>query len=204
MEAIELGVVVLAAGRSSRMGRPKLVLPWGQTSVIGHIVSQWRTVGARQIAVVCAAGDEVMATELDRIGFAGADHISNPAPEQGMFSSLQCAASWGGWRPGLTHWAITLGDQPHLRLKTLVRLFEFSRSHPDRICQPALTGRPRHPVLMPKRFFFNLAESGCENLKEFLRQHEVVLCDLADPGLDFDIDKPEDYRRALEMRPGNR
>ena len=49
-----MGVVVLAAGASSRMGRPKLLLPWGDTTVIGHLIANWQTVGARQITVVVA------------------------------------------------------------------------------------------------------------------------------------------------------
>jgi len=35
-----VGVVILAAGRSARMGRPKLLLPWGGTSVLGHLLAQ--------------------------------------------------------------------------------------------------------------------------------------------------------------------
>ena len=114
--------------------------------MIGHIVWQWTSQGASQVAIVCAAGDEVMAAELDRIGFPGANRIGNPEPERGMFSSLQCAAAWSGWGLDLTHWAIVLGDQPHLRPATLAQLCEFGCSNPGRICQPSLAGRPRHPV----------------------------------------------------------
>ncbi|HRY59690.1 MAG: NTP transferase domain-containing protein [Verrucomicrobia bacterium] len=41
-----LGVVLLAAGRSARMGKPKLLLPWGDTSVLGHLIRQWQSLGA--------------------------------------------------------------------------------------------------------------------------------------------------------------
>src|SRR3989442_15619712 len=105
-----LGVVLLAAGRSRRMGRPKLLLPWGKTSVIGHLIGRWQELGAQQIAVVCAAGEPSIQEELDRLRFSRANRISNPAPERGMFSSIQCAARWFGWEAGLTHWAIVLGD----------------------------------------------------------------------------------------------
>ena len=50
------GVVILGAGASTRMGRPKLLLPWGDTSIIGHLLGQWRGLGARPIAVVCRPG----------------------------------------------------------------------------------------------------------------------------------------------------
>src|SRR5436309_4018491 len=114
-----LGVVILAAGRSTRMGRPKMLLPWGDTSVIGHLISEWRALEVGQVAVVRAADDAVLQLELDRLGFSLADCILNPTPERGMFSSVQCAARWSGWKAGLTHWAIVLGDQPQISRETL-------------------------------------------------------------------------------------
>ena len=44
--SFSVGVVILAAGRSARMGRPKLLLPWGETSVLGHLIKQWQALGA--------------------------------------------------------------------------------------------------------------------------------------------------------------
>jgi molybdenum cofactor cytidylyltransferase len=48
--SLALGAVILAAGRSTRMGQPKLLLPWGKTSVLGHLIGQWQSAGAGQIA----------------------------------------------------------------------------------------------------------------------------------------------------------
>src|SRR2546425_12612503 len=88
---LELGVLILAAGASSRMGKPKLLLPWGGTSVLGHLIEQWLALRAVQIAAVWAAGDQVGNAELDRLDFPGANRVVNPTPERGMFSSIQCA-----------------------------------------------------------------------------------------------------------------
>jgi molybdenum cofactor cytidylyltransferase len=194
-----LGVVLLAAGLSARMGQPKLLLPWGNTSVLGHLIGQWRRLGADQIAIVLAAGASAIATELDRLSFSTDNRIENPGPERGMFSSIQCAADWRGWVPALTHWAIVLGDQPHLRHETLERVLDLAVSHPQKIVQPAHGGRPRHPVLVPKPPFTQLAGATVSNLKEFLRNYEVKVCELEDPGLDLDIDRLEDYKKALAL-----
>jgi molybdenum cofactor cytidylyltransferase len=199
--ALSLGVVILGAGSSRRMGRPKLLLPWGRTSVLGHLIRQWKALGAKQIAVVCAPTNQAMRLELDRLGFPAQDRILNPAPERGMFSSIQSAAQWPGWQAGLSHWAIVLGDQPHLELPTLGRVLEFSAAHPASVCQPSRLGHGRHPVLLPRNLFRRVANSKAATLKEFLvaSSRRVALCELDDPGLDLDIDRPEDYQNALRQ-----
>jgi len=198
------GVVILAAGASSRMGRPKLLLPWQGTTVIGHLLRQWQELGAAQIAIVCAGANTALAGELDRLGFPTADRVCNPRPERGMFSSIQCACAWSAWRPDVTHWAITLGDQPQVRLETLRRLIEFTAEHPGSICQPSHQGRGRHPVVMPSDAFARLKDSKAANLKEFLGASgcAVARCEMNDPGLDIDLDEPADYERALALVGG--
>lgn len=192
-------VVLLAAGRSSRMGQPKLLLPWGGTSILGHLLQQWTGLGAAQIAVVFAAGDQLLHTELDRVGFPSQARVRNPEPERGMFSSIQCAATWEGWQPGLSHWVIALGDQPHLARATLATLIDFASTNPRKICQPSHHQRPRHPVVLPQIAFFNLRSAPAQNLKEFCAPYAVALCEIDDPGLDLDLDRPEDYEHARQQ-----
>jgi molybdenum cofactor cytidylyltransferase len=196
-----LGTVILAAGRSLRMGRPKPLLPWGKTTVIGHLISQWQDLGATLVAVVCASGDEAILIELDRIEFPAEQRIINPAPEHGMFSSIQASARWGGWSAGLTHWAIALGDQPHLPAKTLRKMMEFSAAHPENICVPLQGGHRRHPVWLPRKAFLEIASSNAADLKAFLDYPPVAvqLCELTDAALELDIDHPEDYEEAKRL-----
>ena len=196
-----VGVVILAAGSSNRMGRPKLLLPWGDTTVLGHQIRMWQKLGTDQIAVVCAVADDTMRAELDHLKFPAGNRIINPQPELGMFSSVCCASRWPGWLPQLTHWAITLGDQPHLRMETLQALLAFSAQQPASICQPRCAGRLRHPVILPKERFLRLRGAGCTTLREFLQSlpKEPASCDIDDPGLDFDIDTPADYKRVLAL-----
>jgi len=197
----KFGVVILAAGASRRMGRPKLLLPWGQTSVLGHLLQKWNQLGAAQIAVVYAADAKMIAAELDRLDFSPANRIQNPVPESGMFSSIQCAANWEGWSSELTHWLITLGDQPHLSATTLRTLLEFGARNPNKICQPMRSERRKHPVLFPKRFFHELKNSNARDLKIFLLEQAVNLSGFEsyDAGLDLDMDTPADYEQALKI-----
>ena len=75
-----LGVIILGAGASSRMGRPKLLLPLKDTTIVGHLILQWRELGAGQIAVVHRPNDAQLAAELDRLDFPAQNRIANPQP----------------------------------------------------------------------------------------------------------------------------
>jgi molybdenum cofactor cytidylyltransferase len=195
------GITILAAGRSQRMGQPKVLLPWGRTSVLGHLIGQWQKLGAAQITVVYAAGDASLQMELDRIKFPGEQRIMNIAPERGMFSSIQCAAQWKGWNPGLTHFVIALGDQPHLPAETLRKMIEFSTAHPEEICLPLQGGHRRHPVWLPARAFLKIAHSDASDLRDFLAHPPapIQFCEMSDASLELDIDYPEDYERAKQI-----
>lgn len=203
--SFSLGAIILAAGRSSRMGRSKLLLPWGETTVLGHSLNLSARLPAAQVAVVHAPADAAIEAELNRLRFPGENRIVNPEPNRGMFSSVQCAARWPGWHATLTHWAIMLGDQPHLQPATLSALAEFSCRHHGTICQPSRRGHPRHPVLLPRDVFVELEGSAAVTLKEFLqsRSANVKCIEFDDPGLDLDLDTMADYQTALQLAFGD-
>jgi molybdenum cofactor cytidylyltransferase len=194
-----LGVIILGAGTSSRMGRPKLLLPWRDTTIIGHIISQWRELSAEQIVVGLRPDDALLAAELNRLAFSKSDRIENSHSERGMFSSILCAAHWTGWRSNIATLAIALGDQPHLQLETLCKLLAFHAKHPGAICQPEFEGHARHPVLLPRQIFEELKHTPAETLKEFLKlkPRPIVQYSVADAGLSLDLDTPEDYKEAI-------
>lgn len=181
------------------MGQPKMLLPWRDTTVLGHSIAQWHRSGAAQVAIVCADAPPGIAAELERLGVSRGERIVNPDPARGMFSSIQCAARWEKWQ-AVPHIALSLGDQPHLSLATLQSVARFSAGHPECICQPSRAGRPRHPVFMPRNLLAALAHSEAGTLKEFLSSYADArqLLELDDPALDFDIDTPADYAAANE------
>ncbi len=191
------GVVILGAGASVRMGQPKLLLPWRDTTVIGGIFSQWRELGAAQITVAMRPNDAELTAELDRLDFPASNRIKNPQPERGMFSSIVCAAKWSGWLGEISSWAIVLGDQPHLQTETLAQLLAFQAQNPGRICQPMSGGRLAHPVILPLSAWKELATARAATLKDFLKLADAprVQCVINDPGLTLDLDTPEDYKR---------
>ena len=186
--------VILAAGASTRMGQPKLLLPWRGTTVLAHTIEVWRELGAAEVAIVLAAGSP-LASELP----PGVTSITNSRPELGMFESIRCASRWTGWRTDITHFALILGDQPHLQPTTLRALMTFVKAHSADICQPSRNGRGRHPVVVPRRIFAALQHSTAQHLKDFMfsEGRAPARVEIDDPGLDLDMDTPEDYQRAM-------
>ena len=180
------------------MGRPKLLLPWGKTTILGHLIEQWSCLGAAQTVAVTETKSP-LAEELKR--FPIVEQIINPKPELGMFSSVQCAARWDRWNRAVTHFAITLGDQPQVKIETLKTVIDFAEQNSDAICQPARKGRGRHPVIMPLNYFFQLATAKEQTLKEFLQARERArkLLESDDAGLDLDLDTMADYEKAINQ-----
>jgi len=181
-----------------------MLLAWKHTTVIGHAITVWRGLGAGQVATVCDGQNEAVLRELGRLGFPKESVIMNARPEDGMFGSIRCAARWEGWNSSLSHWIISLGDQPHLRPETFGRLIEQAGLEPERIWQPSRGGKARHPVLLPRRVFLELAGAKDATLRDFLeaRGGERSLFESDDAGLDLDLDTREDYERARRRMEG--
>lgn len=195
--SLSLAAVILGAGSSRRMGTPKLLLPWAGTSILGHLIQQWQALTVAQLAVVVSNEGADVCRELDRLAFPPENRISNFVPERGMFGSIQCAARWPGWSDPITHWVILLGDQPHLKALTLRQLLDFAAQNRGRVCQPKHQSQWRHPVVLPKTIFTQLSSSKATTLREFLSGCDRAGFEAQDPGLDYDIDTPHDYQKAL-------
>jgi molybdenum cofactor cytidylyltransferase len=200
-DSLSLGVVILAAGASLRMGQPKLLLPWRNATILGHLINTWQKIGAAQIGVVINPEQQAIQAELERLAVPRENWIPNSNAKEGMFNSIQAAARWPGWNPALTHFAIVLGDQPHLTEELLSSLLKFTNRNSTFICQPSYGLKGRHPVLFPKDLFLSLSQSDGPTLKHFLDAHrpQVRLLEWMDEYLSLNIDTPEDYERARQL-----
>lgn len=197
-----IAAVILAAGTSTRMGQQKLLLPWGSSTVIGHIAHVWKDLTARVFAVVRDPSDERgrgVAAELESAGIPRSDQIVNRTPVD-MFSSIRAAAAWPSWPRETTRIAVVLGDQPQLdRHRILAPLLAAAACHGDQITQPAFDGAPKHPVVFPFRLFLSLATSPCSTLREALSAMSSTLVPVYDPLVNLDLDTPQDYEHARRI-----
>ncbi len=117
-----------------------------------------------------------------------------------MFSSVQAASRWEGWKSSLTHCVITLGDQPQISAAVLGLLVHFAAASPTTIVQPQVNDRPKHPVILPREIFYSLRSSSAATLRDFLEQHRTDrrFMNSDDAGLEVDLDTPEEYADARQ------
>lgn len=200
----EVSAILLAAGRSERMGAFKPLLPFGETTVIRRCIQNLRRAGIEDIVVVVGhRAEELQKTVSDlRLGFA-----FNQDSTSEMGASIAC-----GLRelPLETKAAlIALTDQPAVP-PDIIRTIVSEWTSEQRLIVPEFHGRGGHPVLVDLCFreeLLDLDSSG--GLRSFLRAHQeqVRRLPVNSPFIARDMDTWDDYRalhqEVLGVPPAN-
>jgi molybdenum cofactor cytidylyltransferase len=186
--------IVLAAGRSTRMGTQKLLLPYLGKTIIGHVVDEVRRSPVDHAFVVTGEDHEgVVAALADR----GLNFVRNLDPGADMLSSLRCGVR--ALPAGCKAVLIVLGDQPAVTGEVISSVIDGHRLHGDSIVVPVYGGRRGHPVLISMRYAREvLTAFDGVGLRGLLTAHpqDVVEVPVDVPGVLEDVDTPEDYRAA--------
>jgi molybdenum cofactor cytidylyltransferase len=141
--------LVLAAGGSSRLGRPKQLLPFRSATLLDHTVGTARACGFDQLIVaVGGAADEV----LRRVDLSGTDVVVNRDYGEGCSSSI--AASGGALQPRADRLVLLLGDQPGVTPDTVEQLLDGTGDAPLGVC--AYDDGLGHPLVFARTLFRTL------------------------------------------------
>lgn len=193
-----VGAVILAAGESTRMGKPKLLLSWGRKSTIIRQVCE-RVVACGLYEVVVVAG-RLQAEIRREVADLPVRVIYNPVYAQGeILSSLKVglAALWRTSDAAL----VVLGDQPFVQQEVMRDLLQAYAEGRGRIVVPTYNGQRGHPLIIDRAFWEAVLELPADAApRDLLRKHESEIHTLpvsTDTVL-RDIDTPEDYRRERE------
>jgi molybdenum cofactor cytidylyltransferase len=189
-------VLILAAGQSKRMGRPKMLLPWGETTVLEHVIATFKAAGVDDVLVVTGGARE----QVEALVRDSARRIFNPNYAEGeMLSSVQ--AGLAGLKPGTEAMLIGLGDQPQVQERSVrLVLDEYHRSGAS-VVVPSYQMRRGHPWLVARSHFEEiLGMQSPASLREFLNSHqdEIRYVEFDNNSILQDMDTPEDY---LKSRP---
>lgn len=184
--------VILAAGLSSRMGRPKALLPYRRTTFLGSLIEAF-TASLDRTIVVLGCSAEAIAPTIP-IG-PRIESAYNAEYELGMLSSLQTALAL---IPRGSPVAFTLVDHPGLRPETLGTLCDvFEESHAA-VVIPRFQGERGHPVIVAANVVDELrALPPDASPKQVIRAHrpDTAFLDVDDPAVTLDIDRPEDLAK---------
>lgn len=193
--------VVPAAGRSVRMGRPKLLLPWtdadgSQQTILGRVLATWRSMGPAAVVLVAHPDDaDVAAVGRE----AGAEVVRPAVPPPDMKASIVAALE----HLELHHhpapadvWLTAPADLPQLSASVIERLLQSYDRNLPQIIRPVHAGRFGHPSLLP---WSTAAEVGTiptnRGLDYLFERLPFRSIESGAACLAADVDTPDDYRR---------
>lgn len=189
-----IGALILAAGKSRRMGRAKLNLPWNDLTVIGHVVRTLDAAGASEIIAVTGADREAIERAL--VGLPVRTVHNARYTEDSMILSLQ--AGIGALSDDTAAFLVALGDQPQIELQVVRRVIERFRSTGAGLVAPSFGGRRGHPWLAARPLWDDLLRRPAHHTgRDFLNDHaaEIEYVEVQSDSILRDLDTPEDYRR---------
>ena len=189
--AANVSALVLAAGRSTRMGPVnKLLAPFGGRVMVRAVVEQLEGSCVRPIVVVTGH-------EADRIGEAlagaGVRLVHNPAYREGLSGSIR--AGLAALPESAEAAIICLGDMPLIASSHVEKLVAaFDPAEGREICVPVFEGKRGNPVLFARRFFEEVAAvRGDVGARHLIGEYEEYVCEVAmdDRAVLVDVDSPQ-------------
>jgi molybdenum cofactor cytidylyltransferase len=196
--------VVLAAGQSSRMGRPKALLPCPPDGLtfVATIVRTCRKAGVSEVLVVGRPDDDALEREVrglrPRVGY-----VVNPDPGRGQLSSLVAGVDEAEARGAAAVLAMPV-DIPLVRTDTFARVVDTFASTRAPIVRAAHRDRHGHPVIFAAEVFDALRSADpARGAKAVLEANAsaIVNVPVDDPAVLLDVDAPADYE---ELQRRNR
>ena len=197
--------LLLAAGKSSRMGQPKALLPVGPAgeTFLQRIARNLCDGGVEEVVAVLGYRADLIRATLPA-GTIRARLVDNEAYEQGQLSSLLTGLRTVD-RPGVGAILVTLVDVPLVSAETVrAVLAAYRGSGGAPIVRPVNRGRHGHPVIFDRALFSELRHADtATGAKSVVNAHraEVLEVEVPDEGAFVDIDTPEDYERYVGPKP---
>jgi len=189
--------IVLAAGCSRRMGVQKLLLPFGDKTVITHIVNQLLLSNVDEVHVVVGHQAKRISRELSPLPVS---IVYNSNYKSGMLSSVRCGLR--NLPQQCKAVLVTLGDQPSITSKLIDQMLQAFVTTEKSILVPLYNNKRGHPMLFSESYRNEiLTQYDNVGLRGLLLSHydDVFELPVSTSAVLSDMDCPEDYRREIEL-----
>jgi molybdenum cofactor cytidylyltransferase len=204
MSSITIPAIVPAAGKSRRMGLPKLLLPFAGQPLIGSVVSALSLGGASPVIVVtppAEAADGVLIAEAARQ--AGAVVITPSRRPAEMRESAELAIEQLGRDGPPRGFVLTPGDSPAITPEIVRHLLERWAKAPGSIVVPRASGRRTHPIVLPWDLALRIPSlPRDQGINALVTAHpeRVIEMEVPYPELADELNTPEDLERWQRRR----
>ena len=184
--------LVLGAGGSKRLGRPKQLLPFRGATLLGHVVGVARECAFDQTIVAIGGAAEDVRAGVD---LSGVEVVVNDAYGEGCSSSIAAALAVVGERCDVL--VLLLGDQPGVTADTVAALLAGRGDAPLAVC--AYDDGRGHPIAFGRSAFGDLAAlHGDKGVWRLLDRGGDAVAEVRIPGpIPLDVDTPEDYEAVV-------
>lgn len=196
---MSVAALILAAGSSSRLGRPKQLEQWGDTNLLSHVVAATSRFPVDEVWVVLGSGIDQVLESVD-LGEAGV--IENPEWEEGIASSIRVGLDALLQSSRCEVALIVLGDQPNVSPEIVEELLVSHKKSDQPVTVPKYRYSRGNPVAVDRSLWPRLMSlSGDDGAQRLWQAHpewvnEVWFSELAPRDVDTDAD-------VVEMRPRN-
>ncbi len=190
-----ISAMVLAAGRSRRMGTQKLLLPYRGQPLIAQVVDELlRSPVDRVFVVIGKEGKPI----LEALAGRRVHSVTNETAEEEMLHSVRCGLIAMPEESAAA--MVALGDQPSVTADVVAELVRSFHTTSRGIVVPTYKGKRGHPLLFAMHYRDEiLTRHEGRGLRGLLEAHpqDVFELEVATAGILEDIDLPEDYRLAI-------
>jgi molybdenum cofactor cytidylyltransferase len=199
-----IAAVVPAAGRSTRVGHPKLLVKLSGETLIARVVRALLDGGAQRVVVIVPPADAIEGPALAAAaGQAGAEVIVPPLRPAEMRQSIELGLETLSRPTPPERVLLAPGDHPGVTRQLVARLLECAREWPQRIVVPCSGGRRGHPIVLPWGIAAEVRGLPHElGVNALVARHEDRVFELtvSSPEAIADLDTPEDFQQWSERR----
>ena len=194
-------IVILAAGKASRMGSIKQLLPYKDSTLLQFVIKQALNSKANKVYCVLGANANIISKKIEA---KEVTFVYNPDWELGISSSIIAAINHLQNFEKLPHAILViLADQPNVDINYINKLINLHQNNQNKIIASAYGNINGVPAIFSSQYFEELLKlKGDKGAKIFLNKNEENVVRFASKDINFlaDIDSPEDYKKLINKQ----